>query len=128
MKLIFGMLLLIISSSSFAAWNEMECNGHLDGKEIKIEIEDSFRETYYKNAVLSLTEAGETKSFKFRVAKRLYGPFNRLTYLAKDFHLKIDLRFDEWPQWRQWYKADFISGILGTQSIQELDCTDPYQE
>lgn len=125
MKALVLILSLTLSMTSFAAWNELECEGRTaNGKEVRVEIEQPFPYgTYFKRATLILSDEGSEKTYDFTVSTRVI--LNRVEYIAAG--LKIDVNFwpDQRPRWGRVYLGTMLAGIFQNQYIQHLNCRFP---
>lgn len=125
MKLIFTIGLMAFSLSSFAFWNEVECDGRVENKTVRIEVERAFPENaYFTRAELTISEAGGRESFDYNVTRRNYG-FNKMEYSTAGFRLEVDYWPDHRPQWGRIYRGELLSSVLGNQYIRSLNCRFP---
>lgn len=125
MKLITILSLLISSFSASAAWNEVECRGKLDGKTIRLNIEQSFpNDTHFKRAELIITESGADDTHILTVGRRSFG-FNRLEYFGAGLRLDVDLWPDQHPRWGRNYDGTLLSSALGNKYIRGFRCQFP---
>ena len=125
MKLMTLILMMVFSLSSFAAWNEVECEGKLDGKTIRVEIEQSFpNDSYFKRAELTITENGADENHSYTVSRSNFG-FNRIEYRGAGLQLEVDLWPDQRPRWGMRYAGTLLSSALGNKYIRGFRCQFP---
>lgn len=125
MKLVTIFLLILSSMTASAAWNEVECNGRLDEKSIRLEIEESFpNDSYFKRAVLIVSENGAETSRTYTVSRRNFG-LNRWEYSGAGLRLDVDLWPDRFPRWGWSYDGTLLSASLGNQYIRGFRCQFP---
>jgi hypothetical protein len=126
MKMIFTMLIMMSSVSSYAVWNELECDVQVDGKSIRVEVEESFpRGSYFKRAQLVVTENDVEETFDYTVSSRRSNGFNQIRYIGAGLDLEVDFWPDQRPQWGRTYRGTLRSAVFDNQSIQGLSCRFP---
>lgn len=125
MKLIFTIGLMMLSLSSFAFRNEVECDGWTGSKTIRIEVERAFPENaYFTRAEMTVTEAGGREHHDYNVTRRNFG-FNKMEYHTAGFRLEVDYWPDQRPQWGRNYRGELLSSALGNQYVRSLNCRFP---
>lgn len=125
MKIFLSTLIMILSFSSFAAWNEVECAGKFEGKSLRLEIEQSFpNDSHFKRAELTVTENGADSHHSYTVSRRTFG-FNRFEYSGAGLRLDVDLWPDQRPRWGRSYEGTLLSVELGNKYIRGLRCRFP---
>lgn len=125
MKLMTMILMMIFSISSFAAWNEVECEGKVDDKIVRVEIEQSFPNgSHFKRAELTITTDGANETHNYTVSRRSFG-FNRIVYTGAGLRLEVDLWPDQRPRWGMRYDGALLSSVLGNQYIRGFRCHFP---
>jgi hypothetical protein len=128
MKLSIIPCLLFLSLSSFAGWNEVECDGHDGLQTFKLEVELPFPSgTFYRNATLTIQENGRPDIIHEQtVAPRFNTGFNKIEYWSSDLWVEVDFWPDRRPQWGRTYFGAIKSLHLGNKYIQGLNCTFPH--
>lgn len=125
MKFTLLITMMIFSLSSFAAWNEVECEGRFDGKIIRMEIEQPFPNgSWLKRATLTVVENGSEQFFDYTVSTWGAG-FNRVQYSAPGVNLEIDFWPDQQPRWGGMYRGTLRNRDLSGSSFQMLNCRFP---
>lgn len=125
MKFIAILSFVLISLSAEAAWNEVECDGRVGEKIIRLEIEESFPNgSIFKRALLTVTENGSQKSHRYTVSRRTFG-LNRWEYNGAGLRLDVDLWPDRFPRWGWSYSGTLLSSVLGNQYIRGFRCQFP---
>lgn len=125
MKLFLALALLSFSLTSFASWNEVECEGRFEGKFIRLEVEQSFpNDSYFKRAELTVEEDGSQIIHDYTVSRRAFG-FNRIQYASAGLRLEVDLWPDQRPRWGMRYRGELQSSVLGNRYIKNLNCRFP---
>jgi len=126
MKLILSVLVLFSTFSAFASWNEVECEGKIDQKIVRVEVEQPFPNgSYFKRASLTITENGAENSFNYTVTSRMTRGFNQIRYTAGGLDLEVDFWPDQVPRWGRTYKGSLRSSELNNQYIRGLTCRFP---
>ncbi len=126
MKLTLLIAMMIFSLSSFAAWNEVECDGRTDGKFLRMEVEQAFPNgSWFQRATLAVTENGAQQVFDYTVSSRGMGGFNRVLYSAPGVNLEVDFWPDQQPRWGRMYRGTLRSRDLGNSSFQTVSCRFP---
>ena len=126
MKLILSVLVMFSSLSVFASWNEVECEGKVDQKNIQLEVEQPFPNgSYFKRATLTIAENGAEESFHYTVNSRVTRGFNQIRYTAGGLDLEVDFWPDQAPRWGRTYKGSLRSSKLNNQYIRGLNCRFP---
>lgn len=124
MKFTLLIAMMIFSLSSFAAWNEVECEGRVDGKTVRMDVEQSFPNgSWLKRATLTVIENGAEQVFDYTVSGRGY--FNRVQYSAPGVNLEVDFWPDQQPRWGRMYRGTLRSRDLAGSSFQTLTCRFP---
>lgn len=119
------MTMLILSLTASAAWNEVECSGKLEGKVIRLEIEQSFPNgSHFKRAELTISENGANETHRFTVGRRNFG-LNRIQYSGAGLRLEVDLWPDQQPRWGRRYDGTLLSSVLGNKYIRGFRCQFP---
>lgn len=125
MKTLLLVASLLLSFSAMAAWNEVECEGRFENKNVSLEVEQPFPNgSYFKRASLTVAENGSEKTEDYTVSSRLIRGFNRIEYTAPGLRLEVDFWPDQRPRWGMRYRGTILSSTLGNK-IQFLDCTFP---
>lgn len=120
MKITLVLFSLFYCFSSFANFNEFECQGKIQDKTVFVEIEQAFPQgTYFKNARLTVGN----DSFDYTVSTRVSRAFNNVEYISSGFKLEIDFWPDQSPRWGQTYKGRLVSSELSNQSLDRLSCS-----
>jgi hypothetical protein len=126
MKVTFLLALLISSYSALAAFNEVECEGHTQGKFISVEVEEAFpRGSVFRRAQVYITEQGAQTRHDFNVTARPFRGFNRVRYDGPGINLEVDFWPDQMPRWGWTYRGTFSSAQLGNRMI-SLNCRFPF--
>ena len=124
MKFTLLIAMMVFSLSSFAAWNEVECEGRMDGKTVRMDVEQSFPNgSWLKRATLTVIENGAEQVFDYTVSGR--GSFNRVQYSAPGVNLEVDFWPDQQPRWGRMYRGTLRSRDLAGSSFQTLSCFFP---
>lgn len=123
MKSFLMIVLTSFSLTAFASWNEVECTGFQNGKEISLVVEAPFpRDSYFKKAQLKVTESGAERTFDYTVSTMNITGISRMDYTGPGLRLEIDYRPDRTPR-RFWnYYGSMISKDLNNQYIRSLKC------
>jgi hypothetical protein len=100
-------LLASLSLPAFAFMNEVECDGRVNGKRARLEVEN--RWGGFRNATLTLWGARGTNPEVVRYMVNNSGAFGgRVQYIGNlGFRLEVDLWPDRVPQWGRQYRASF---------------------
>lgn len=123
MKFTLLIAMMIFSLSSFAAWNEVECDGRAGGKTVRMEVEESFGGSWLRRATLTVAENGAEQVFDYTVSGRGY--LNRVQYSAPGVTLEVDFWPDQQPRWGRMYRGTLRSRDLADSSFQSLNCRFP---
>jgi hypothetical protein len=122
MKFLLMTALFLITSTTYAAFNELECEGTSDNKNVIFEIEQFFPSSnVFKSAQLSVN--GET--FQYQVTFKNHGGFNQLNYQGSGLRLEVDLWPDSHPRWGSIYQATLSSPDLNHGTRLTLNCQFP---
>lgn len=125
MKMLITIALLLVSVPSFASFNEVECRGYSESKNVYIEVEQSFpTNNVFKRMILAIASNGGQENFQYTVTSRRYNGFNNIIYNDVGLRLEIDLWPDTNPRWGRYYRATLNSVVLGNGMVR-LDCQFP---
>lgn len=126
MKFLLAISLAVFSLAATAAWNEVECEGRVGVKEVRVEIERPFPNgSYFKRASVTVTHNGAQIAKDYTVTSRSYSGFNRVEYSAPGFRLEVDFWPDQYPRWGMRYRGLSQTDALGNMSTGYLDCRFP---
>ena len=126
MKKSLLLALCLMSSSVFANFNEVECKVTRNDQEIFLEIEQSFPpSSSFKNAVMTVTEAGADKVYNYTVMARRSMGFNRIQYTGGGLRLEVDTWPDNQPRWGRYYRSTLVSSDLQNATISNVECFFP---
>lgn len=126
MKISLLLAMMMFSLTSFAAWNEVECEGKINGKTFRVEVEQAFPQgSFYKDANLFITHNGAEESHDFKVTTRSIHGMSRVEYMGAGLRLEVDFWPDQRPRWGWNYRGTLLSSALGNQYIQGLSCSFP---
>jgi hypothetical protein len=122
MKFLLITALFLITSNTYAALNEVECEGTSANKNVFLEIEQSFPSSnVFKSAQLSVNE----QTFQYQVTFNNYRGFNQLNYQGSGLRLEVDLWPDSYPRWGSTYQATLNSPDLNHGPRLTLNCLFP---
>jgi hypothetical protein len=126
MKIIFLIAMMMYSLSAFSARNEVECHGQTINAIFSVNIEQSFPPgSYFKRAQLTVIENGTPQTDYFEVSGRVMPGQGRVTYMADEFKIQVDL----WPDWRPHWSSTYVGSLLGSafgnHYVQRLYCRFP---
>jgi hypothetical protein len=125
MKIFFTVALMAFSLSSFAFWNEIECDAVVDRKTIRVEVEQSFPTgSYFKRAMITITENGAQEIHDFNVTSRRWG-MNQIQYSGAGLRLEVDFWPDQAPRWGRDYRGQLRTNFIGNNSMTNVQCTFP---
>lgn len=106
-------ILGLLSSFSFAAFNDFECEFTTnDSQSVSIEIERQ-RGAGLRRASVEVDNDGTTDTFNYYVSSRYDRAFNEIRYFGGGMDLEIDLWPDTTPKWGRSYRAQFRSWDIG---------------
>lgn len=126
MKFFLTALIALSSISAFASWNEVECSGKIDNKEIFVEVEQPFPAgSDFRNAIVNVTEDGNTTSTRTNVHLRRPTNFNTIRYWGGNLDLEVDIWPDRAPRWGRDYRGMARISSLSNQYIRGLNCRFP---
>lgn len=126
MKLTFTVFFALLSSLSFASFNEVECEGKFDNKEIYFEVERPFPTTsVFKRAQLTVTEEGTQKVFDYTLTSRRNVGFNEINYIGGGVRLEVNTWPDNIPRWGRDYRGTLRAYDIGNDYIRNLTCRFP---
>ena len=122
MKFLLMTALYLITSNTYAAFNEIECEGTSAKKNVFLEIEQSFPSSnVFKSVRLSVNE----ETFQYQVTFNTYGGFRQFNYQGSGLRLEVDLWPDSQPRWGSTYQATLSSPDLNHGSKLTLNCQFP---
>ena len=122
MKLLLMTALFLITSTTYAAFNELECEGTSANKNVFLEIEQSFPSSnVFKSVQLSLDE----ETFYYQVTLNTHSGFNQFNYQGSGLRLEVDLWPVSQPRWGSTYLATLSSPDLNHGSRLTLNCQFP---
>jgi hypothetical protein len=125
MKKLMTGILIIASFNSIASWNEVECRGKIQNKEVEIEIEQAFPQgSAFKRSTVTVTENGSQKTSNSYVTTRYLPNFGRVEYFSGGLRLEVNFWPDYRPQWGMSYRASAQHTHLGT-GYAPLSCRFP---
>ncbi len=98
---------MVISSSTFAGFSEVECSGRDGMNNIVAAVEEGFQQSFRRAYVRQESPTG-TELRNFTVMSR--GAFgSRVRYEGAGFQLEVDFWPDVRPQWARTYRGTFNS-------------------
>ncbi len=110
MKLILVALVLVMSSSVFAAFSEVECSGQDGLNNIVASVEEGFQQSFRRAYVRHETPTGgEVRNFTV-MSRGAFG--NRVRFEGAGFQLEVDFWPDVRPQWARTYRGTFASSEM----------------
>lgn len=122
MKLVLLSLCLGLSTSAFAVFNEIECNGHLNQKKVTLEVERPFPSgSLWRKSTLTIEENGAIKTFDYDMTMRNNQGPSRVRYESRGFNLQVDLWPDQRPQSGRPYRGVLFAFELNGQ-LSNLNC------
>lgn len=123
MKVLLLTVTTLFSLTSFAAWNEVECEGRRNGQEIFFAVERAFpSNSLFRNAQLKVTEDGAQKVYDYRLTANNNRPLMRIEYFGSGARLEINYSPDRSPRTFWNYYGSLQSKDLRNPSIQRLNC------
>lgn len=124
MKSLFLVATMLFSASSFAVWNEVECQGRTADKTIQVNVEEAFpRGSSFQRANLVVYQDGNQTVEDYNgVIKRISRGMPRVTYQGSGLRLEVDLWPDNVPQWGRTYRASVRATALGRNEVRNLSC------
>jgi len=126
MKFFVFLLSIMLTSVSFAAWNELECNGYVDGKEVRLEVEQAFPNgSYFRRAQLFVSQNGNEVVHSYTVTPRVNPSFGRINYWGGGMRIEINIWPDQLPRWGWTYFGRLESDVLDNWKPNTLDCIFP---
>lgn len=126
MKFFLTALIALSSIPAFASWNEVECSGKVDNKEIFIEVEQPFPSgSDFRSALISSTENGNTNYVRTTVSLRRPTNFTTVRYWGGNLDLEVDIWPDRSPRWGRDYKGNARIQLGSSQYIRGLNCRFP---
>jgi len=127
MKSLVLTFIMILSSSAFASFNEVECEVSTATSSLFLEVEQPFpTSSVFKRATLTSTDtSGVETNFNYTLTTRGSRGFNRLTYSGAGLNLEVDLWPDQRPQWGRNYRSTLRATDIGNNEIQNVNCTFP---
>lgn len=117
----------LISLSSYASFNEVECEILTSGKDIRVEVEQPFPRTSITRQVrLTSVVNGAQSEFNYIVTSRRSPGFNQIQYLGAGFRLEVDHWPDNFPRWGRTYRGTMNSSdLFNNQTFTNLSCQFP---
>jgi hypothetical protein len=109
MKLLLMTAVYHITSNTYAAFNEIECEGTSANKNV------------FKSVRLSVNE----ETFQYQVTFNTLGGFRQFNYQGSGLRLEVDLWPDSLPRWGSTYQATLSSPDLNHGSKLTLNCQFP---
>jgi hypothetical protein len=127
MKSLVLTFVLVLSSSAFASFNEVECEVKTAASSLYLEIEQPFpTSSVFKRATLTSTDVnGVDTSYDYTLTSRSPRGFNSLSYSGDGLTLEVDLWPDQRPQWGRNYRSTLKASEIGSNEIQNVSCTFP---
>lgn len=126
MKLLAILVTLLMSFSTMAYFNEVECNARNDGQELYLEVEQPFpSNSVFRRAVMTITKDGGRRTEYHNVSPRRSGGLNRIQYFGPGLRMEIDLWPDTYPRWGRTYRAQIWSAGPGTEYFPFINCSFP---
>ena len=127
MKSLVLTFIMILSSSAFASFNEVECEVSTATSSLFLEVEQPFpTSSVFKRATLTSTDtSGVETYFNYTLTTRGSRGFNRLTYSGAGLNLEVDLWPDQRPQWGRNYRSTLRATDIGNNEIQNVNCIFP---
>jgi hypothetical protein len=123
MRPIFLSVFIFYSFSTFAFWNEVECDYREFSKIITVEIERPHSpQSPFKRMVINVKENNsQSQNFVYTVTSRRFG-FNKIQYFGGGVNLIIDLWPDDFPQWGMPYSAELYNHNMMQQPPLNFEC------
>lgn len=122
MKFFSALFLLTFSFSSFAFFNELECDSSMSSSRISVEVEEPFPtgSTFRWTRVFV-----DNNTFTYNVTVRRSGGFNQIQYWGGGIRLEVDLWPDTNPQWGRTYRGSMTSSDVRDGASIPLSCRFP---
>lgn len=120
-----AMLFTLTAFNSFAAWNEVECEGRVGNASVDVDIERGPQGSPFRNAVVRIVENGGGQMYRFPVVGRSAPGWNRVDFSGRDMSLEVDFWPDRAPRWGMSYRGALRSTLIGYEYIQDLRCRFP---
>lgn len=125
MKLIYA-LTILFSVSTYASWNEVECEGKVSDQKFRIEVDrDLPGGPIFRPARLIVSRTDTEEIHDYSVTVRRPGGFNYFEYAAWGFRLNVDLSPHANPRFGYTYRGSLSSNILGEEYIRGIKCKFP---
>ncbi|MBA2405265.1 MAG: hypothetical protein H0V66_10880 [Bdellovibrionales bacterium] len=126
MKKTLTFTLFLLSASALASFNELECDGRSENKNVYLEIEQSFPSSnVFKRMLLSVSGESGQENHHYTVSSNRFSSFRRVQYQGSGIRLEVDLWPDTQPQWGRNYRAVLNSPDLNHGKAAVLDCQFP---
>lgn len=126
MKLFLAAVMTLLSVSGYAAFSEVECEGHNGVKSIYVEIEQPFPSTSVFRRVLVEVSTPQTReNYYHTVSLNRYGGFSIVNYQGAGFRMQLDLWPDNQPRWGRTYSATLVSSNINGGLSSSLFCRFP---
>jgi hypothetical protein len=107
MKIIFFVIMALVSFSASAAFTEVECTGQANTGIVNVSVDEGFPPGSFRRATVSCTN--ENRAF-FVSSRGSFG--NRVRYEGAGLQLEVDFWPDTRPQWGRTYRATFDSSDM----------------
>jgi hypothetical protein len=126
MKFVVFIFLMVMSTLSFAAWNELECDGFAGDKAVRLEVEQPFPNgSYFRRAKLFVTKDGNEIVHNYSLTPRINPSFGRIEYWGGGLKIEVNIWPDQFPRWGWTYFGRLETAIIDNWSPYTLDCTFP---
>lgn len=125
MKYILTLTIYLFSVTSYASFNEIECEGTSGSKNIILEIEQPFPANgVFKRVNLTISTESDQEDFKYTATTSRFDLRN-IIYQGSGLRLEVDLWPDNDPRWGRNYSAILNSPDLNQGSGAFINCQFP---
>jgi hypothetical protein len=126
MKIFVFVMTMMISTVSFGAWNELECDGYAGNKAVRLEVERPFPNgSYFRRAQLFVTQDGKEIVTNFSLTPRVNPTFGRIEYWGGGLKIEVNIWPDQYPRWGWTYFGRLETSVIDNWSPFTLDCMFP---